>query len=264
MNGLNQICLSVTKATAEVGKFIMKEKINFQSASIEKKGHNDLVSYVDKQSEVMLVDKLKKLLPEAGFITEENTASDKGNEFNWIIDPLDGTTNFMHGLPCFCISIGLMQNDEMVAGIVHELNLDECFYGWKNGGAFMNGKPICVSEVENLSDSLWATGFPYHNYSRMKPYMEVFDYCMRHTHGLRRLGSAAADLAYVACGRFDGFYEYGLNSWDVAGGALLVKEAGGNVTDFSGKENYIFGAEIIASNKNISAEFLRVVQSKFS
>lgn len=156
-----------------------------------------------------------------------------------------------------------MNHNDLVLGVVHELNFDECFYGWKNGGAYMNGNRIYVSEINKLSESLMATGFPYHNYERMKPYMEIFDYCMHNTHGLRRLGSAAVDLAYVACGRFEGFYEYGLNSWDVAGGALIVKEAGGIVTDFSGGDNFIFGEEMIATNSLITKEFLEVVKEKF-
>ena len=128
----------------------------------------------------------------------------------------------------------------------------------------MNGNRISVSEINNLSESLIATGFPYHNYDRMKSYMEVFDFCMHHTQGIRRLGSAAADLAYVACGRFEAFYEYGLNSWDVAGGSLIVKEAGGKVTDFSGENNFIFGQEIIATNTLITDEFLKIIKQKFN
>ncbi len=263
MIDFRNICMKVTLLTVEIRKFILTERKNFKSSLIEKKGHNDLVSYVDKKAEEMIVAELKNIFPEAGFITEEKTSEIKGAQFNWIIDPLDGTTNFIHGVPCFCISIALMNQTELVIGVVHELNLDECFYGWQNGGAYMNGNRIYVSETKTLSESLLATGFPYHNYERMKPYMEIFDYCMHHTHGLRRLGSAAADLAYVACGRFEGFYEYGLNSWDVAGGALIVKEAGGIITDFSGRNNFVFGEEIIATNSLIAEEFLNVVKSKF-
>ena len=264
MIDLKEICLSVTKLTSEVGKFILHERKNFKSSSIEKKGHNDLVSYVDRKAEEMLVVELKRILPEAGFITEEKTAEITGEHFNWIIDPLDGTTNFIHGLPCFCISIALINKNNLVIGIVHELNFDECFYAWENGGAYMNGNRISVSEIDKLSESLIATGFPYHSYDRMKSYMEVFDFCMHHTHGIRRLGSAAADLAYVACGRFEAFYEYGLNSWDVAGGSLIVKEAGGKVTDFSGENNFIFGQEIIATNTLITDEFLKIIKQKFN
>lgn len=254
----------ITQLTAEVGKFILEERKKFRLSDIEIKGHNDLVSYVDKTSEKMIVDRLSKLLPEAGFITEENTASHKGERYNWIIDPLDGTTNFMHGVPCFCISIALLENDTLVAGVVHELNFDECFYAWKNGGAFLNGNTISVSTINKLADSLLATGFPYHDYSKMKPYMEVFDHCMRNTHGLRRLGSAAADLAYVAAGRFEAFYEYGLNPWDVAGGAIIVQEAGGKVVDFKGGNDFLLGAELIAGNTNVVDELQGVIGKIFS
>ncbi len=261
---LQQLCLDVTYLTAEVGAFILGERKIFSQNNIEKKGHNDLVSYVDKTAEKMIVTALKSLLPEAGFYTEESTDNTKGAFYNWIIDPLDGTTNFIHGIPCFCISIALLERDELILGVVHELNLDECFYAYQNGGAFLNGIQIHVSEINKLSDSLIATGFPYHNYDRMLPYMQVFDWCMRNTHGLRRLGSAAADLAYVACGRFEAFYEYGLNPWDVAGGAIIVKEAGGNVTDFSGEKNFIFGGELIAANSSVHSEMKEVIRNEFS
>lgn len=264
MADYEKLCKRIREITATVRIFILQERINFTNTSIERKGHNDLVSYVDRNAEEMLVKELHRLLPDAGFITEENTTEASDKDFVWIIDPLDGTTNYIHGMPCFCISIALMKGDELVVGIVHELNFDECFYAWKDGGAFMNDKPIRVTEINKLADSLLATGFPYSNYDRMKPYMEIFDYCMRNTHGLRRLGSAAADLAYVACGRFEGFYEYGLNSWDVAAGALLVKEAGGKVTDFKGGSNFIFGGEMIATNPHVADEFLKVVKQKFN
>ena len=261
---LKLLCIDVTRLTKEVGKFILEERKTFSQSNVEKKGHNDLVSYVDKTAEEMIVAKLKTLFPEAGFYTEESTDNSKGEKYNWIIDPLDGTTNFIHGIPCFCISIALVEKDQLILGVVHELNLDECFYAWKDGGAFMNGSPIHVSTIEQLSDSLIATGFPYHNYDRMIPYMQVFDWCMRNTHGLRRLGSAAADLAYVACGRFEAFYEYGLNPWDVAGGAIIVIEAGGTVTDFSGTNNFIFGGELIAANKNVHTEMYSVINTEFA
>lgn len=260
---LKELIQQVTELTKETGAFILSEQKRFKSSDIEIKGHNDLVSYVDKAAEEKIVRRLKSLLPAAGFITEENTSNIKGDVYNWIIDPLDGTTNFIHSIPCFCISIALMENKTLIGGVVHELNLDECFYAWKNGGAFLNGKPITVSEVPSLSESLLATGFPYHDYSRMKPYMEVFDYCMRNTHGLRRLGSAAADLAYVAAGRFDAFYEYGLNSWDVAAGIHIVEEAGGKVVDFRGGTDCIFGAELIAGNEKVTLELQQVIASKF-
>ena len=204
-------CEAVVKATHEVGSFILNERRNFISSDVEYKGKNDLVSYVDRTAESILVERLSLIVPEAGFLTEEKTIDPIEKEFQWIIDPLDGTTNFIHGIPCFCISIALHHFGQPVIGVVHELNQDECFYAWKDGGAYMNGQTIRTSATADFQQTLIATGFPYHNYSKMKKYMSVFDFCMRNTRGLRRLGSAAADLAYVAAGRFDAFYEYGLN-----------------------------------------------------
>jgi myo-inositol-1(or 4)-monophosphatase len=263
MKTLEEICRQTCELAKQAGDFIRQEQKKFLFSSVEHKGFNDLVSYVDKSAEKILVEGLQKVLPGSGFITEENTLSIRGKEFQWIIDPLDGTTNFVHGVPCYCISIALMQNEELVTGVIYEINQDECFYAWHASPAFLNNKEIKVSGVDQLKNSLLATGFPYTNFERMKPYMEVFDFCMRETHGLRRLGSAAVDLAYVAAGRFEGFYEYGLNSWDVAAGAFIIQQAGGKVSDFSGGSNFIFGKEIIATNSGIFREFLEVVNKKF-
>jgi myo-inositol-1(or 4)-monophosphatase len=245
-------------------QFLRNERKVFSADVVVYKGFNDLVSYVDKTSEEILVNGLQKLIPDAGFITEENTITLKDRDYVWIIDPLDGTTNFVHGIPCFCVSVGLMFKQKLILGVVHEVNLDECFYARKGGGAFLNGEKIKVSGVPDLSKSLVATGFPYHDFKQMKEYMEVFDYCMKNTQGLRRLGSAAVDLVYVACGRFEVFYEYGLNPWDVAGGAFIVMEAGGTVTDFNSEDDFLFGKEIIASNTAVHGAFQKVVGQSFN
>jgi len=209
------------------------------------------VSYVDKTSEIQIINELEKLLPEAGFIAEEGTSDKRGERFNWIIDPLDGTTNYIHGLPIFSVSIALIDNDQIVSGVVYEVGHDECFYAWKNGGSFLNGQAIKVSERAEIGNALLATGFPYSDFSRLDTYVEMFKWAMINARGVRRLGSAAADLAYIACGRFDAFWEYDLKPWDVAAGALLVTEAGGKVTDYRGGNNYLFGKEIVATNKLI-------------
>lgn len=260
---LETICREAIPCVKEAGAFIREQRKTFSQNVVEYKGFNDLVSYVDKKAEQLLVERLKVIFPEAGFITEENTASASGEEYQWIIDPLDGTTNFVHGLPPFCVSVGLAQNNKVVAGIIYEINLDECFYAWKDGGAWLNGEPIKVSPAKELKKSLLATGFPYTNFTRLKEYMEVFDYCMKNTHGIRRLGSAAVDMAYVACGRFEGFYEYGLNAWDIAAGCIIIEEAGGKIGDFSGGDNFLFGKEIISTNSGIYKEFLGVVKECF-
>lgn len=264
MTDLKKICLEVCELSKKTGLFIKKEALKFNTETIETKGKNDFVSYVDKTAEKQLVEGLQLLLPEAGYIAEEGTSSKKGAVYNWIIDPLDGTTNFIHGLPCFSISIALMRDQTIIAGVVYEINLDECFYAWENGPAYLNENEIRVSTVKTLQNSLLATGFPYYDYGRMDEYLELFKYFMQHTHGLRRLGSAATDLAYVACGRFEGFYEYGLQPWDVAAGAFIVQQAGGTATDFKGGKDFIFGKELVAGNGFISGEFLKTVQIYFN
>jgi len=262
MNDLKVLCEQARNVVAVAVDFIRTQSHGFDYASVEHKGFNDLVSFVDKGAEKILVDGLGAAFPGSGFITEENTAGSSGETYRWIIDPLDGTTNFVHGVPCYCVSVALIKGDELVLGIVHEVNLDECFYSWKGAPAFVNNKEIKVSARRNLSESLIVTGFPYTNFSRLKEYMEIFDFCMKNTHGIRRPGSAAADLAYVACGRYEAFYEYGLNAWDVAAGAFIVQQAGGKVSDFSGGNDFVFGKEIIATNHLVFDEFLGVVRNK--
>jgi myo-inositol-1(or 4)-monophosphatase len=240
----------------EVGAFIRKERQSFNPQTVEYKGFNDLVSYVDKEAERQIVDRLSLVFPEAGFITEEGTNSTRQQQFNWVIDPLDGTTNFIHGLPVYCVSIALMEYEEVVLGVVYEVNRHECFYAMKGGGAFCNDTPISVSKAETLGASLIATGFPYYNFEQIDKYLAALKFLMSSTHGLRRLGSAAVDLCYVASGRIEGYFEYNLNSYDVAAGALIVQEAGGTVTDFAGGGDYIFGRNIVATNTHIHPQFL--------
>ncbi len=258
-----EICKELCEICKKTAVFIKAEADKFKRSDIETKGKHDYVTYVDKTSEKMLVEALQLLLPEAGFIAEENTISSQGQEYHWIIDPLDGTTNFIHGVPCYCISVALARKEDIVLGVIYEINLNECFYAWENGGAYLNGKPIKVSETKTLDESLFATGFPYYDYHWLNEYIELFKYMMVHTRGVRRLGSAAADMAYVACGRFDGFYEYGLKPWDVAAGICIVKEAGGKVSDFSGENNYLFGGELISTNFHLFESMLNVCKSHF-
>lgn len=257
---LEQVLNKTIEIVKGVGGFIRQEGQNFDRDNIEKKGFNDLVSYVDKQAEEQLVKGLSKILPEVGFITEEGTGEDKGEEYKWIIDPLDGTTNFLHGLPVFAVSVALIRGEELVMGVVYEINKDECFYAREGGKAYCNGKEIKVSPVPTLSESLLATGFPYYDFNLMQDYLAILNQFMESSHGLRRMGSAAVDLVYVACGRFEGFYEYNLNAWDVAGGAFIVQQAGGKITDFKGGNDYVFGREILASNGQIHQETLEVIQ----
>ncbi|MCQ2973362.1 MAG: inositol monophosphatase [Bacteroidales bacterium] len=256
-----KICDEVSKLAIETGKYIRHEHDNFDTNKIEIKGKNDFVSYVDKTSEKKIVEQLSKIVPEAGFIAEEGTRNDRGDIYNWIVDPLDGTTNFIHGIFPVCISIALQENNKTVVGVVYEIGLDECFAASKGNGAYLNNKQIFVSKRNNLKDSLIATGFPYYDFSRQDKFMKSMADMMINTHGMRRLGSAATDLAYTACGRFEAFYEYGLHPWDVAAGAFIVEEAGGKVCDFNGEDNYIFGGEIIAAGNNVYDEFLNKVKN---
>ncbi len=248
----------------EVGAFIRGELAQFDQKHTDIKSQNQLVSYVDLTAEKRLVQGLQDLTPEAGFVTEEKTVErNRHTELVWIVDPLDGTTNFIHALPVFSISVGLMLNGKLAGGIVYEINRDELFYAWEGGPAYMNGKEIHVTPTDKLENSLLATGFPYYDFEQMNEYLELLKTFMKGSRGLRRLGSAAVDLAYVACGRFDAFFEYSLAAWDVAAGAFIVQQAGGKVCDFSGGDDFLFGKEIVASNSALHASFLHEVKTAF-
>ncbi|CAN5344915.1 inositol monophosphatase family protein [soil metagenome] len=260
---LQNITNNVIDIAKQAGEFIRRQRKSFTPDKIEFKGLNDLVSYVDKTAEEIIVSSLQKVLPEAGFITEEKTISTTGERYNWIIDPLDGTTNFIHGLPVYSVSIALQEYDELVAGVVYEINLDECFYAWRGAPAWLNGEEISVSKTPSLDKSLLATGFPYYDFGKQAEYMALFTELMKGCHGLRRLGSAAVDLAYTACGRFDGYYEYNLNAWDVAAGILIVKQAGGEVVNFKGGDECLNTRELLATNGQITGEMLQVIQKYF-
>jgi myo-inositol-1(or 4)-monophosphatase len=260
---LQNITKQVTEVAAEAGDFIRQERKSFSADRIETKGLNDLVSYVDKTAEQKIVAALQKILPEAGFITEEKTTTKVGERYNWIIDPLDGTTNFIHGLPVYSVSIALQENDRLVAGVVYEVNQDECFYASEDSPAYLNDKEIKVSSAPAISNSLLATGFPYYDFSKQQQYINLFTELMKSCHGLRRMGSAAVDLAYTACGRFEAFYEYNLNSWDIAAGVVIVKQAGGHVVNFSGGDEVINSRELLATNGKITAEMLDMIDKFF-
>lgn len=253
---LLEISKSVQNLCTQVGIFILFEKDKVSHQDIEIKDLNSLVSYVDKEAEQQLVKGLSEILPEAGFIAEEGTGTQNKNGYNWVIDPLDGTTNFLFGLPIFAISIALVHQEKVQVGVVYELGQKEMFSATLSGGAFLNNQPIVASKRKDFSEALFATGFPYYDFTRMEGFLKLLGYLCTSTRGVRRLGSAATDLAYVACGRFDGFFEYGLSPWDVAAGALIVQEAGGIVSDYHNKSDYIFGKEIAAGSKNLHQPML--------
>ena len=258
---LTQLSHDLAALCRRTAEFIRQEAGTFDRGRVEHKGLHDLVSYVDQETERRLVTGLRELLPEAGFITEEGTAGPDAHaeEFVWIIDPLDGTTNFVHGLPIYSISVALLQHRELVVGVVHEVNRDESFRAVRGGGAFCNEQAIRVTDVAVLNNSLIATGFPYKDFGKMPAYLQLLGAFMSRSNGVRRLGSAAVDLAYVAAGRFEGFFEFNLNSYDVAAGILLVREAGGQVTEFLTEGEPVFGREVVATNRHIHAEVQQTI-----
>ena len=260
---LENICRKACEIVAQTGNFIREESIKTADITIEEKDRNSLVSYVDKQAENILVEGLQKLIPGSGLITEEETEDITGREWEWIIDPLDGTTNFLFGIPAYSVSVGLRHNEELVVGVVYEINKAEMFYAWQGGGTFMNNRQVYVSKRAPLAKGLIATGFPYTDFSGLPAYMQTLQDMMKGSRGLRRLGSAAVDLAYVSCGRFEAFFEYGLSPWDVAGGIVLVREAGGTVTGFNNEDNALFGREMIASNTLVHPDILAIVERNF-
>ncbi len=257
---LEQLTKQTIEAAKEAGSFIRGEKDKLTSDNIETKGLHDHVTYVDKTAEAMLVDSLSKILPEAGFIVEEETSDKKGDEYDWIVDPLDGTSNFIHGFGPFAVSIALIQNrQKIVLGVVYEVMGNEAFYAWEGSKAYCNDKEISVSSTNDLTHAMIATGFPYNEFDRLDQHVKTLSHFLRTSRGMRRMGSAATDICYVACGRFDAFWEYNLSSWDLAGGAIILQQAGGRMTDFSGGNNYIFGKELMCSNNALAEEFFAIV-----
>lgn len=257
------LCAKVVSICKLTGNFIKKEAKSFDNSKIEYKGLNDMVSYVDKTAEKQLVKNLKKILPSSGFITEEDTVNITDKKYTWIIDPLDGTTNFIHGIPTFSVSVALYEENKPVIGVVYEINRGEMFYTYKGGSAYLNNKIISVSKADDLSKCLLATGFPYYQFDKQQQYIQLFTDVMQKCHGLRRIGSAAVDLAYVACGRFDAYFEYNLNSYDVAAGAYLVQQAGGKIFNFSGGDEYIETREVLATNGLVTDELLATINKYF-
>ena len=235
----------------EAGKILREEFA--RPAQISYKGDVDLVTQADKRSEEAIVARLTKYFPDHSIAAEEGTGHEAASDFRWHVDPLDGTTNFAHGYPCFCVSIGLAQRDTLLVGVIYNPISDELFAAARGEGATLNGKKIHVSNNATLSISLLCTGFPVQNRqgSRNLHYYGDFTMC---SHGVRRDGSAALDLACVAAGRFDGFWEFGLKKWDTAAGVLLVEEAGGQVSDFAGQPYSLGGPIILATNGQIHEE----------
>ena len=221
-------------------------------ADIQDKGTHDLVTTVDEASQALIIQILREAFPDYAVLAEESddaeTRAAVAEGYRWIIDPIDGTTNFTHGVPPYAVSIALQREAEVVVGVVLEVASGDLFTAIRGHGAYRNGAPMHVSRRSALGAGLLATGFPYRAYDHLDSYLAVFRRFMEQARGIRRFGSASIDLAYVACGRFDGFYETGLNAWDVAAGTLLVEEAGGRVTDYHNIPHSIFAKQILATN----------------
>jgi myo-inositol-1(or 4)-monophosphatase len=236
----------VTELAREAGALLLT--YFDRQIKIEYKGDADLVTAADRASEKLIMGKLRELWPAHELVGEEGTRDNTGtSDYRWFVDPLDGTTNFAHGYPVFCVSIGLEYRKELVAGVIYDPTRDELFSAAKGTGATLNGKPIHVSKTKTLSESILATGFPSHKRHK-NPNIHFYHQITLRSHGIRRAGSAALDLAYVASGRYEGFWEFNLNPWDTSAGVVLVREAGGLVTKFDGSDFNIDSRELLSSN----------------
>lgn len=258
-----QLEKSLEELLRRTGEFIENEFHHFSFDKVEYKSENDPFTYVDVTAEQILKTGCSALIPGSGFINEETQDEPSENDFTWIIDPVDGTSNFTHGVPYFCISLALLEKDELILGYVYEPLTKNVFRARKGHGATLNGNPIRVSDRKHIQTGLIATGFPYENYPWRDHFVNLIRNIMDEAHGIRRMGSAALDLANVACGRFEGFLELNLKPWDVAAGALLVSEAGGKVTDFDGGDNFLFGRQIVATNESVHERMLEIIQEKY-
>jgi myo-inositol-1(or 4)-monophosphatase len=246
------------RAVRESGK-IQKEWLR-KDKRVELKGAINLVTEVDRRCEQRIIEIIKKAFPEHNILTEETPMPALPSPYRWIIDPLDGTTNYAHGYPCFCTSLALELEGEVILGAIYDPLLDELFTAQKGKGAFLNNERISVSLTDRLTNALICTGFPYDLRESRENNLDHFNNFIMEARAIRRDGSAALDLCYVAAGRFDGFWELKLYAWDVAAGKLLVEEAGGRATDFQGGQLDIHGQQILATNKRIHEEMIRVLQ----
>ncbi|MBQ8672937.1 MAG: inositol monophosphatase [Bacteroides sp.] len=264
---MNDVMIALDKLTEEViciarkaGSFLKEERKSFRRETVVSKHAHDYVSYVDKESEHLVVKELRRLLPEAGFITEEGSATYTGEPYCWVVDPLDGTTNFIHDYAPYCVCIALRSRDELLLGVVYDPCLDECFSAWRGGGAWMNGHPLRVSDVKTLEEAFLVTELPYNAEEYRPTARHLLDTLYGRVGALRMIGSAALAICYVAAGRLDGWLEAFIGKWDYSAAALIVEEAGGRVTDFHGQGTYIDGHHIVATNGLIHDGLLEAVQ----
>lgn len=260
MIDLKQLTAKVCRIATNTGHFLKEERKSFRSDRVVEKQAHDYVSYVDKESEHRLVAALSALLPQAGFIAEEGSATYNDEPYCWVIDPLDGTTNYIHDSAPYCVSIALRNRTELLLGVVYEVCRDECFYAWKGGKAFLNGEEIRVSQVQELKNAFLITELPY-DHCRYKQTAEHLIHALYgEVAGLRMNGSAASALCYVAAGRVDGWAEAFIGRWDFAAAALIILEAGGCVTDFYGSDQFLEGHHIIATNGYLHPVLLQLLK----
>ena len=252
---LEALTTAVCRIAQRAGEYIATERERFQDKSVERKHAHDYVSYVDKGSEKLIVEALQPLLPEAGFVTEEGLAAYRDEQYCWVVDPLDGTTNFIHRFPPYCVSIALCQGHEILLGVVYEVTTGECYYAWLCGGAYMNGQCISVSN-HPLDEALLCLQLPYNSDAYRPVIHTLIDRFYGHAASVRMMGSAAMALCYVAAGRLDGYMEQYIGRWDYMAGALIVQEAGGHVTDFEGQADFTQGNSVVASNGLIHEHLL--------
>lgn len=259
MMDLKRLTADVCRVAVEAGDFLRAERKIFRRDRVEEKQAHDYVSYVDKESEKRLVEKLSVLLPEAGFITEEGSATYRDEPHCWVIDPLDGTTNYIHDEAPYCVSIALRSRTELLIGVVYEVCRQECFYAWKGGKAFLNGAEIHVSDVQDVKDAFVITELPYNHLQYKQTAIHLINTLYGQVGGIRMNGSAAAAICYIAVGRFDAWAEAFIGKWDYFAGALIVQEAGGRVTDFHGNDHFIEGHHIIATNGHLHPLFEKLL-----
>ncbi len=248
------------RAARAAGNIIVRNMDRLDRLNIVSKQSNDFVTEVDHKAEAAIIDTIRKSYPDHSLFAEESGRSDTQSDFQWIIDPLDGTTNFLHGFPQFAVSIALREKNRLEVAVVYDPVSQEMFTAVRGNGAQLNDKKIRVSPLRSLDGALLATGFPYTDQSYLDSYLDTLKALMEPAAGIRRPGSAALDLAWTAAGRVDGFWEFNLNAWDIAAGVLLVREAGGLVTDLTGGEGYLDSGDIIAANPKVLAAMLKKIR----
>jgi myo-inositol-1(or 4)-monophosphatase len=259
---MHPMLTTAVKAARKAGSLIARASFDIDKLNVRSKRQNDFVSEVDHAAEDAIISILKEAYPTHGFLAEESGEKDTKAEYVWVIDPLDGTTNFLHGFPQYCVSIGLLHKGKLSNAVVFDPNRNELFTATKGAGAFLNDRRIRVTKIDKLQDALLGTGFPFRELDHVDEYLRGMKNLMRICSGIRRPGAAALDLAWVAAGRTDGFWEMGLSPWDMCAGALLVREAGGLVGDFDGEERFMESGRIVATNPKIFAAVLRALKGK--